>query len=457
MRFKYMIRILIVGSSLDFVPRSLTTPVWIRVLCCVAIVVAAASPQLSRAQDPAPTDATLAPVPPPLDEISARAEPAEVTQTPTANGGRPLRVLGGVVAPMSTSLLYWTPDVSFDGAPIPRGVIVANGAQPGPTLCLTAAVHGDEHNGLEIVRRVLYQVDPTQLSGVVIGVPIVNLDGFRRGTRYLPDRRDLNRYFPGRRQGSAAARLAFSLFDRVISACDDLVDIHTGSFHRTNLPQLRGDLTNLDVLELSRRFGSTVILHNRGAVGTLRRAATDAGIPAVTLETGEPLRVQEHEVQQVVTAIRAAMGALAMIPRDDHATRRGAKRSTAAPDQAPVYFESRWVRVNDGGVLISGVRLGDLVAEGARLGTVTDPVTNQVSDVIAPYSGRVLGMALNQVVLPGYAAFHIGIESTLADAKASDAMNRSFLAPLDTGGPIDDSPNDVTEPRSPEVEVESSE
>ncbi len=358
---------------------------------------------------------------------------------------------------MTTGLLYWTPDASFDGAPIPRGVIVANGARPGPTLCLTATIHGDEHNGLEIVRRVLYQIDPTQLSGVVIGVPIVNLDGFRRGIRYLPDRRDLNRYFPGRKQGSAAARLAFSLFDRVISSCDELVDIHTGSFHRTNLPQLRGDLTNLDVLELSRRFGSTVILHNRGAVGTLRRAATDAGIPAVTLETGEPLRVQEHEVKEVVTAIRTAMSALTMIPHDPPEKTRATKRRAEAPQQAPVYFESRWVRVNEGGVLMSGVRLGDLVVEGARLGTVTDPITNQVSDVIAPYSGRVLGMALNQVVLPGYAAFHIGIESTLADAKASDELNRSFLAPLDTSGPIDDSPDDAPEPQSPELELESSE
>ncbi len=106
--------------------------------------------------------------------------------------------------------------MSFDGNSIPRGVLVANGTRPGPTLCLTAVLHGDEHNGLEIVRRVLYEIDPTHLSGAVIGVPIVNLDGFRRGTRYLPDRRDLNRYFPGKEQGSAAARLAHSLFDDVV-------------------------------------------------------------------------------------------------------------------------------------------------------------------------------------------------------------------------------------------------
>lgn len=437
---------------MDFVLRQPPFPHWTRTLLAAIVVVLAS---LARA---APSDAVADPALVTAPDTETPAAPVEVVNTPTAAGGRPLHLLGSVVEPMTTDLLYWTPDASFDGAPIPRGVIVANGARPGPTLCLTATIHGDEHNGLEIVRRVLYQIDPTQLSGVVVGVPIVNLDGFRRGTRYLPDRRDLNRYFPGRRQGSAAARLAFSLFDGVISSCSDLVDIHTGSFHRTNLPQLRGDLTNLDVLELSRRFGSTVILHNRGAVGTLRRAATDAGIPAVTLETGEPLRVQEHEVQQVVAAIRTAMTTMTMIARDEPDNARASKRRAAVLElAAPVYFESRWVRVDEGGVLMSGVRLGDVVVEGARLGTVTDPITNQVSDVIAPYSGRVLGMALNQVVLPGYAAFHIGIESTLADAQASDALNRSFLAPLDTSGPLDESPDDAPEPQAPELELESSE
>lgn len=356
----------------------------------------------------------------PTDPLSLTLEPAS---PPTTAAGEPklLSLLGKTVLPGSTDVLYWSPGVSFDGNSIPRGVLVANGNRPGPTLCLTAVLHGDEHNGLEIVRRVLYEIDPTHLSGAVIGVPIVNLDGFRRGTRYLPDRRDLNRYFPGKEQGSAAARLAHSLFDDVVKSCTYLVDIHTGSFHRANLTQVRGDLTNLDVVDLSRRFGSTVILHNRGSIGTLRRAATDAGIPTVTLETGEPLRIQEREVRHGVSAIQHAMSALSMYPRGLQSKAIG-----------PVYFESRWVRVNEGGVLMSGVHLGDLVEQGARLGTVTDPVTSHVSDVVAPYPGRVLGMALNQVVLPGYAAFHIGITSSIEDAKAAepaDALDADSDAP----------------------------
>jgi len=359
---------------------------------------------------------------------------------------QPLAILGKTVAPMTTELLYWTPGVAFDGNSIPRGVIVANGANPGPVLCLTAVVHGDEHNGLEIVRRVLYELDPAHLSGAVIGVPIVNLDGFRRGTRYLPDRRDLNRFFPGKQNGSAAARLAHSLFEEVIRSCDYLVDIHTGSFHRTNLPQVRGDLTNLDVLEFARRFGGAPILHNRGEVGTLRRAATDAGIPAITLETGEPLRIQDREVRQGVRAIEHAMTLLSIYPR-----------AADASETAQVYFESRWVRVNAGGVLMSNVRLGELVGQGARLGTVTDPVTNHSTEVIAPYAGRVLGMALDQVVLPGYAAFHIGIESSIEGAKATDAIERSILAPSDPGDPAVDATGDAPAAESSDAEMESSE
>jgi uncharacterized protein len=357
----------------------------------------------------------------------------------------PVELLGKTIQPGTTALLYWTPDVSFDGNPIPRGVLVANGARPGPTLCLTGVVHGDEHNGLEVVRRVVHELDPTELSGTVIGVPIVNLDGFRRGSRYLPDRRDLNRYFPGRVRGSAASRLAYSLFENVVRNCTYLVDVHTGSFHRTNLPQLRGDLTNLDVVDLSRRFGSTVILHNRGAIGTLRRAATDAGIPTITLETGEPLRIQEREVRQGVNAIQTAMSGLAMYPSGMHWVA-----------QAPVYFESRWVRVNAGGVLISGVRLGDVVEQGTRLGTVTDPVTNRTSTIVAPYSGRVLGMALNQVVLPGYAAFHIGIASTMEEAKAAEALEPDI--PTDTSGPLNDELSEAQPPSdAPDRELEMSE
>jgi predicted deacylase len=200
----------------------------------------------------------------------------------------PLVFLGSEIMPATAERLSWSATELFEGVPVSTPVLVVNGALPGPTLCLTAAVHGDELNGIEMVRRVLHNLDARRLAGSVIGIPIVNVQGFRRGSRYLPDRRDLNRYFPGNPNGSAAARIAHSFFTNVIAHCDALIDVHTGSFERANLPQIRADLRNPDVVTLTQGFGSMVILHSTPAVGTLRHAATQAGIPAVTLEAGGP-------------------------------------------------------------------------------------------------------------------------------------------------------------------------
>ncbi|HKJ20167.1 MAG TPA: succinylglutamate desuccinylase/aspartoacylase family protein, partial [Woeseiaceae bacterium] len=143
----------------------------------------------------------------------------------TAEGlAEPLLLLGSEIAPGSSQRLAWSATELFEGVPVSTPVLVVNGSLPGPNLCLTAAVHGDELNGIEMVRRVLHDIDPDKLSGAVIGVPIVNVQGFRRGSRYLPDRRDLNRYFPGNPNGSAAARIAYALFTNVIAHCDALVD-----------------------------------------------------------------------------------------------------------------------------------------------------------------------------------------------------------------------------------------
>jgi hypothetical protein len=214
----------------------------------------------------------------------------------------PLSLLGTGVAPGSSMRLSWSATELFEGVPVSTPVLVVNGRLPGPTLCLTAAVHGDELNGVEMVRRVLHDVNPRKLSGAIIGVPIVNVQGFRRGSRYLPDRRDLNRYFPGNPSGSAAARIAHSFFTNVIANCDALIDLHTGSFERANLPQIRADLRNPDVVTLAQGLGGMVILHSSPAVGTLRHAATQAGIPAVTLEAGGPSQLELNEVKHGVKA-----------------------------------------------------------------------------------------------------------------------------------------------------------
>ncbi len=311
-----------------------------------------------------------------------------------------LSLLGADVAPGTAQRLAWSATELFEGVTVSTPVLVVNGAQPGPTLCLTAAVHGDELNGIEIVRRVVHDIDPANLAGAVIGVPIVNVQGFRRGSRYLPDRRDLNRYFPGNPEGSAAARIAYSFFANVITHCDALIDVHTGSLSRANLPQIRADLRDPTVVALTQGFGSMVVLHSQPDLGMLRYAATAAGIPAVTLEAGGPLELELTEVKRGVKGIETLLTTLGMV-----------RKIRLFADPEPVYYSSSWVRSNNGGILFSNVSLGSTVRKGDLLGTITDPMNNVQVELLSPYSGRIIGMSRNQVVMPGDAAFHVGIQA----------------------------------------------
>lgn len=353
----------------------------------------------------------------------AEAELAELPAIPLADAvtaasgvASPLRILGAEVDPGTAQRLSWSATELFEGVPVSTPVLVVNGALPGPTLCLTAAVHGDELNGIEMVRRVMHDLDPGKMSGAVIGVPIVNVQGFRRGSRYLPDRRDLNRYFPGNPNGSAAARIADSFFTNVVAQCDALVDLHTGSFERANLPQIRADLRNPDVVTLTQGFGSMVILHSTPAVGTLRYAATRVGIPAVTLEAGGPSQLELNEVKLGVKGIETLVHTLGMF-----------KKRRLWGDPEPVYYKSSWVRADNGGILLADVSLGSTVRKGDLLGTITDPMNNARSELRSPYSGRIIGMARNQVVMPGFAAFHVGIQTdeTPVDTNPDDALDHA--------------------------------
>ncbi len=310
----------------------------------------------------------------------------------------------------------WAAGESLHGAQTPTPVLVAQGNQAGPTVCITAAVHGDELNGIESVRRLMYSIKPEKLKGKVVGVPIVNLQGFQRHSRYLADRRDLNRFFPGNPRGSSAARMAYSFFNEIILNCDGLVDLHTGSFHRTNLPQLRADLNNADVLALTKGFGATTILHSEGGQGTLRRAATDAGIAAVTLEAGEPLRLQEDAVAHTVKALFTLLDAMGMYN----------KRSFWGNPE-PTYYSSAWVRADQGGILKSEIKLGKRVKSGELLGVIIDPISNEQVAIHAPYAGRIIGMAVNQFVMPGYAAFHLATEAELDEVSEGDDFHSDGL------------------------------
>ncbi len=376
------------------------------------------SPPIATPQD-APTQSPPIAQPQPDASASQTVEPAtDADAAPGAPVWGAIDVLGNTIEPGERSRLTWSSGYSFAGEPMATPVNVLHGVKPGKVLCLTGGVHGDELNGVEVIRRVAAMLDPTELNGTLIAVPIVNMAGFARGSRYLPDRRDLNRFFPGNPNGSSASRIAYDFFHEIVRRCDAVVDFHTGSFERSNLPQVRGDMRIPAVVDLTRLFGATAVLHTPGARGMLRRAATDNGIPAVTFELGAPIRLEPVEIEHGVTAIETLMNNLGMT---------ASVRMWREPQ--PIFYESRWVRAVGSGMLFADVKLGDRVRAGQRLGRIVNPVNDRSAELISPVRGRVLGMALNQVVLPGFAAFHIGEEASEAqlirDARVEPATEES--------------------------------
>jgi len=320
--------------------------------------------------------------------------PATAEDEPNA----PLELLGRTVQPATIVKRQLALGESYAGDTLSTPVLVAHGGTAGPTLCLTAAIHGDELNGIEVVRRTVNALDVKALRGTVIGVPVVNLLAFARGARETPDRRDLNRYFPGRPDGSFADRIAHALFSNIVTPhCDYLVDFHTGSFNRSNLPQLRANLDDKRVRRFVRQFGEIPVMFKRGSRKMLRRVATEAGIPGVSFEFGESTTVQTPYVETAERALAAALVNLGMLP--------GEKRRL----EQPIYRKSRWIRAENGGIFISHKLIGDEVKAGEVIGVIANPLTEEEKPLTAAVDARILGIASNQFVLPGYGVFHLGI------------------------------------------------
>jgi predicted deacylase len=292
----------------------------------------------------------------------------------------------------------FVPDRSFEASYVNMPVFVARGSSPGPTLCVTAGVHGDELNGVEVARRAFENSDAKSLRGTLIVLPTINANGVRTGNRYLPDRRDLNRAFPGRAGGSVAAVIANAIFEIVRQHCDALVDLHTASNNRANLPQVRADLSNPETRELAIHFGIGIVVGGAGPDNSLRREATKAGVPSIIYEGGEPHRFQELEIDRGVSGVENILSFLDMTD--------GMEQEVA---DARIYENTRWVRATkrEGGFFFPSASLGDFVAKGDSLGVVVDPLTDETFEVIAPISAEIVGMAVAQPVLSGYALFNL--------------------------------------------------
>ena len=276
-------------------------------------------------------------------------------------------------------------------------VEVVHGAQPGPSLLLSGAVHGDEPIGVEVIREVLDRLDPQQMAGTVIAVPVVNVIGFLSESRYLPDRRDLNRSFPGSSRGSLAAQMAHLLMTEVVTHCDYGIDYHCGTNERTNYPNVRAELTDPETRKLAQAFGAPLMVNSKGPKGSLRRAAVQAGARVLLYEGGEARRFDEFAV---VAGIEGTMRVLAEL---------GILRRGASPPDEPSREARRthWIRAVRGGIFRPVVRLGDMVRRRQTLGLITDLSGDARIELKARHDGLVFGLRQSPLVYRGDAVLHL--------------------------------------------------
>lgn len=312
------------------------------------------------------------------------------------------------IAPGTRYTVNLPVSVLSDHTPVTMSAHVIHGRRPGPAMFVSAGIHGDEVIGVEICRRLLSQKALRSLKGTLIVVPIVNTYGFLNHSRYLPDRRDLNRCFPGHPSGSLAARLAHLLMTEIVARCDYGIDLHSAAVNRTNLPQLRVSPDAGEKLDLAQTFGAPVILLSKRREGSLRASARELGCKTLLYEAGEGLRFDEMAARAGVSGILRVMHKLEMIPG----------KRVSHPRRTPLLCsESRWLRAPQGGLLRMYRSEGDVVQTGDLLAHVSDPFGEVETEVIAPGPGILVGRATMPVVNEGDAVYHLASIKSLADAE----------------------------------------
>lgn len=318
-------------------------------------------------------------------------------------------VIGGVKIPrgaqrdidLPVALLHTQSQLSMP-------VRIVRGRRDGPRLFISAAIHGDELNGVEIIRRLYQHKSLKQLRGTLITIPIVNVHGVIHHSRYLPDRRDLNRSFPGTERGSLASRLANLFMVEIIANSTHGIDIHTGALHRTNLPQIRANLDNSETEQLAKVFGAPVILNADLRDGSLREAAANLGIPMLLYEGGEALRFDELSIRAGVRGIINVMRELEMLPRGRSRQRK--------PIEPLIARSSTWVRASESGIFRAFTALGSRVAKDELLGVISSPYGDNEMEVTSPAAGIVIGRTSLPLINEGDALYHIARFQTVKKA-----------------------------------------
>ncbi|GAJ77480.1 predicted deacylase [Vibrio sp. JCM 18905] len=318
----------------------------------------------------------------------------------------------------------------YTHSPLSIPVEIIHGKQEGPVLMVNAAIHGDELNGVEIVRQIINQLDPQKLKGTVIAVPIVNVFGFIHKSRYLPDRRDLNRCFPGSEKGALASRMAHGFFNNIAKRCDYILDLHTGgAIHRTNLPQIRANLSNPETLRIAQAFATPVIVDSALRDGSLRSEAEKCDIPVLTYEAGEALRFDPLSISAgVLGGVRRVMQAIGML--------RASRKKLPEPIIAK---STSWVRASGNGILRTVVNLGDKVEQGETLAYISSPLGHDEVELKAPKRGLVIGQQTLPLVNEGDAIFHLAYfnqgDDSVEQAVESyiEGLTEFDVEPLTTG------------------------
>lgn len=317
----------------------------------------------------------------------------------------PFKIGGEDVAPGTRRLVDLPVSKLSNHTPVTLPVHVLHGHRPGQTMFVSAAVHGDELNGVEIIRKLLRTIRPESLAGTLLCIPVVNTYGFLTRSRYLPDRRDLNRSFPGSTDGSLAARLAHLFLNEVALRSNIGIDLHTAAIHRANLPQIRADfLKRPRSRELAEAFGAQVVLNSPERSGSLRKAAREAGVDVIVYEGGEGLRFDDASIKAGYEGIVNVMHHISMLELPD-----GVDPKQRSPDIRPPIFThmARWIRAADGGVFRPTRRLSDAVSENDLIGWIANPYEDTEIEVRSPVRGIIVGMTTLPIVNMGDALFHL--------------------------------------------------
>lgn len=287
----------------------------------------------------------------------------------------------------------------FDYTKLTIPIEVIRGKEEGPILFISAAIHGDEINGVEIIKRILKYKDLNKIKGTLILIPIVNVFGFNNKSRYLPDRRDLNRCFPGSLNGSLGSRLAKIFMREIVNKCTHGIDLHTGAIHRSNLPQIRACLDDPATDELSKKFGTPIVINSALRDGSLREAARKKNVVTLLFEGGEALRFEENVIQSGYNGCLSIMKEIGML--------KSIKTKRSKKHDSFVAQGSYWVRAPHSGSFAMKVKLGDHVYAGDTLATISDPFGENSYDVKVEDEGIVIGMSMIPLVSKGDAMVHI--------------------------------------------------